>query len=95
MRKLYKGEKRYIGVEVQRRDGATFTLGTSTYEVYAPAGTAVDTGSATVEGSTVFFLCDTTKEAYAGGSQYRAYIQTMVDGLPKVLREMIVVEVTP
>lgn len=100
-RRLYLGEKRYVGMTVSRRDDEAFTIAGASFEVKDAAGAVVESGTASVDDNQVFFLFDTTKTSgtpaaalYAAGRSYKAWFAVTITGLGKLLKEYVLVEIT-
>ena len=76
-RQAYKGEKRYIGMTVNRRDTEAVVVASATYEIRNAAGTVVQSGGASIDGAEVFCLFDTTPEAIVADGNYSHFFITL------------------
>lgn len=96
MQRLYKGEKRFVGIEVYRDDGASFSISDASYAVVNDKYEAVaDFGDAFVSGTSVYALLDTGLECYEAGKSYYAYFNCMIVGLGKSLIGRCQVHIEP
>lgn len=94
MRRIYKGEKRLVGIEVYGE--GDFTLENGRYVVvddaYAPIG---DSGTAEIGGGHVHCLLDTSQTCYEAGKTYYVYFHCSVSDLDKRLIGRCQVHVEP
>ena len=93
MRTLIKGEKRYIAMTVVHKGSESFTISACTYTVKNRSGTEIETGAATIEGTKIFMLLDTTQEDYVADQTYFVYFEATVAGLPKTIIDKVEVKV--
>lgn len=93
MKTLVKGEKRLIGVRVERQSG-TFEIDKAEYEVLQEdRETKVDTGICNIEGDKVFMELDTA--TLQTGTTYYVYFWITIKGMTKKLNGTVRVQVIP
>lgn len=81
MIKFDKGEKKNIWIEVAERDGSSFTI-TQTgtiFEVFDDTGSSVQaSAAATVSGTKIYGLVDTTTDKFTAGESYEATLTFII-----------------
>lgn len=94
MRRIYKGEKRYIGIEVYREEETPFTIDTAKYAVTGDEHAAIgDTGNAVIVGPKVYCILDTSQAIYVAGETYYVYFNVTITGLTKVIKGRVQIEI--
>jgi len=94
MRKLYKGEKRSVGMEVVRNEGGAFTVATALYEIRSPTGTVVESGVASIDSPEFYFIFDTTSDYIEEGETYDVFFTITITGISKVIMGKVSVYVS-
>jgi len=94
MRKLYKGEKRSVGMEAVRTEGGAFTVATALYEIRSPAGTVVESGAASINTPEFYFIFNTTSEYIEEDNTYDVFFTITITGISKVIMGKVSVYVS-
>lgn len=96
MRDYYKGEKRTICVEVKRKKKKPFSIEYASYVVQDRDGKTVQEGQASVDGTKVMFLMDTTLPGYTDDrslNPYRSWFEVNIADEGNVLIEAVAVKI--
>ena len=90
MKRLIKGEKRHIGMKVNRESSLPFTIETATYDVMGiqEGECEIDQGN-----KNVYFLIDTTKPMFLKGNSYVAQFTVTIEGLEKIIKGEVIVSI--
>lgn len=90
MQTVIKGEKRYIGMKVTRRNPASFTIDTATYNV-----SGIQEGECMVDQGTkeVYFLLDTTNSNFNKNRSYVAQFTVTIQGLYKIIKGEVTINI--
>ncbi len=88
VRRLVKGEKRNVAMTVERRTGEDFVIESAKYRVVDKENNAISSGDCTIDEKSVYFLFDAKDSG-----QYYAYFTVRILGLPKVIKDIVVVSV--
>ncbi len=92
MQTIIKGEKRYIPMKVTRKKfpNVPFTIEDASYEVLN-----VVSGDCMIdqENKDIYFLLDTSSDDFKAGRKYLAEFTATIEGLPKVLKGRVVINI--
>ncbi len=90
MQTIIKGEKRFIGMKVGRIQSASFEIDTASYDVQD-----IQTGSCEIDNTKkeVYFLIDTTLEAFQKGNKYLAEFTVTIEDMDKILKGKVLINV--
>ncbi len=90
MRRIIKGGKEYVTIEVTRNKPDAYTIDAATYKVLdARLQEIGDDGPAFVDEKLVFMLLDTTQAIYTGNTTYYVQFAVTITGMSKILKHRV------
>ena len=89
MIKIYKGEKRLIGMSVHRRKDESFEIEEATYKVVDRDNNTVDESDCSIKDNEVYFYIDSSLSNYQARKTYHAWFNVKIKDMPKVLIDKI------
>ena len=94
MKTFFDDEKRYVGITIKRTDGDPFTIANAQYEIRGALGDIlVPKTNATIDGSDVSMLFDTTIEGIDAGRRYWVFFYIGITGSAEQIVTTVVVDV--